>query len=262
MINSAVDKKIQFICLGSGSDGNAYVFIDSDNNKLMIECGFRLKELTMRAKMNDVSLQDIKAVMVTHKHKDHSICLKDLANLGIQCYAPKSALNENLLNLENVKVIEDNHKIINVKDTNFEVLVFPVNHDVEAYGFAILENKTNESVLFINDTRYFNFHLKEIAFDYIFIECNHIRKQLEAIKKNAKTTAEFSKLAKYQRQSDYHLSLAGCKKFLFDMNLSKTKGIFLMHLSKELTNDLVLKTEIKETFNIETFICYSFGGIN
>ena len=94
------------------------------------------------------------------------------------------------------------------------------------------------------------------------IECNHVRKQLEAIMDKALLDGDQSKVFKFKRQASYHLSLAGVKKVLRDMDLTNTKGIFLIHLSKDCCNDDVIKKEIKSVFKKPTFVCYRNGGIN
>ena len=94
------------------------------------------------------------------------------------------------------------------------------------------------------------------------IECNHIRKQLEAIKDKALLERNAQKVFKFKRQANYHLSLAGVKKTLNQMDLTKTKAIFLMHLSKECCNDDLVKKEVAAKYGKPTFVCYRNGGIN
>ena len=94
------------------------------------------------------------------------------------------------------------------------------------------------------------------------IECNHVRKQLEAIMDKALLEGNQSKVFKFKRQASYHLSLAGVKKILNSMKLSQTRAIFLMHLSKECCNDDLIKKEIRKKYGIPTYVCYRQGGID
>ena len=136
------------------------------------------------------------------------------------------------------------------------VYCFKVNHDVEAYGFAFLDTENKMSYLFINDTAEFEFPLKGITFDNIFIECNYIQTQLDAIKRTQKNKF------KYERQERTHLSLLGTKNMLSQMNLDQTKLIVLMHLSHDCANETLMKEEIQSVFGIRTLIAKSQGGIN
>lgn len=258
-------ESIEFICLGSSSGGNAFLF-RKHGECVLVEAGFESKKLMSKIMDANVCVSDIKSVIVTHQHSDHAQSLPFFVKRGIDCYGSIGCFGgiteETYDDVSNVHIIHEKDKI---KLTSWlSVLVFPVQHDVglEAYGFAFLDTETKESILFINDTKCFDFPYKSIKFDYIFIECNHIRKQLEAMLQKAIDDHDSGKTFKFSRQSKTHLSLAGCKKFLSLMNLTETKGIFLMHLSKECCNDMLVKTEIKETFKIPTFVCYREGGID
>ncbi len=51
------------------------------------------------------------------------------------------------------------------------------------------------------------------------------------------------------RQIKFHLSLAGTKKMLSQLDLSKTDTIYLMHLSEEASEPEVMKEVVAATFN-------------
>ena len=73
---------MRFCSLGSGSAGNATVVEASDGStttRLLVDCGFSLRELSLR--LGRVSLQpdDLDAVFVTHEHGDHIGCAVALA---------------------------------------------------------------------------------------------------------------------------------------------------------------------------------------
>lgn len=259
MGNNIDNNQLEFINLGSGSSGNAYI-IKKGNECVLVECGFNFNVLTKKLMENCISLNDIKALVVTHEHNDHAKSFQELADMGVKIVAPESLFKKYPNALYNGQIAKDKATF---KITNWLfVYCFPTYHDVESYGYIFMDTQTKESVLFINDTHYFEFELNELKYDYIFIECNHIRKQLAVIMQNAINDNDNAMVKKYQRQVDYHLSLDGVKKFLKRLDLSKTKMICLMHLSKELTNDVLLKDEIFRTFNIRTIVAYKNGGMN
>lgn len=241
-------EELKIICLGSGSMGNCYL-LGKGEEYIMVECGLPFKTIVSKMADQDITLNQIKACVVSHSHKDHACSLEDMKALGIPIFAPFEANNE--VDLDK-----------SFKLTNWlKVRAFTVEHDVPCYGFAFLmEDK--ESILFVTDTRYLESNYFKYKYNYIMIECNHIRKQLEAIMDKALLEGNQSKVFKFKRQASYHLSLAGVKKILNSMNLEETKGIFLMHLSKECCNDDLIKKEIACKYNIPTFVCYKNGGIN
>jgi phosphoribosyl 1,2-cyclic phosphodiesterase len=66
---------LRFAVLGSGSDGNAIV-IESHSNtqvvRLLLDCGFSVKELDKRLELLGLSAEQLTAVLITHEHQDHA----------------------------------------------------------------------------------------------------------------------------------------------------------------------------------------------
>lgn len=252
-----MNEEIEFICLGSGSSGNAYIF-KKNNECVLVEAGFDWSILLKKLIMANVEIHEIKSVIVTHRHNDHIKSLDRFVKLGIDCYVP---VDENLSYLSvynNVHFMENKPYEL---ASWLKVIPFDVCHDVPAKGFMFLDTETRKSILFINDTKLFDpLKLANITFDYIFIECNHIRKVLEAIMQTALDNGNEGEVFKLKRQSAYHMSLASCKKFLKKLPLQNTQAIFLMHLSKDCANKDIIRSEINETFNIKTLVCETNGG--
>lgn len=68
---------MQFICLGSGSEGNALLVEGGDDRgrggtgRILIDCGFGLREFERRLAAAGRSADVIDAILVTHEHSDH-----------------------------------------------------------------------------------------------------------------------------------------------------------------------------------------------
>lgn len=231
---------MELYCLGSGSSGNAYV-IRQNNDCLLIECGFEFAKLVKKLHSRNIALTDIKAVVVTHEHSDHSKSLDNFEEYGILNISFKSPL-----------------KNTTFTKSCFSLYSFPVCHDVVAYGYSITNTRTNEKILFINDTSCCELpgEVKNEKYDYIFIECNHVRKILKELIEQATDEHRY----KLERQLKYHLSLAGTKKMLSYLDLSKTKAIYLMHLSQEASDPSLMQKVVESTFKIKTYICKREGG--
>ncbi len=56
--------------LGSGSSGNA-LLVECDDARILIDCGFGVRELARRLKSIGVAPQSIEACFLTHEHGDH-----------------------------------------------------------------------------------------------------------------------------------------------------------------------------------------------
>lgn len=234
---------MELICLGSSSNGNAYI-LKQDNDCLLIECGFEFAKLVKKLHSRNIALTQISAVAVTHEHNDHSRALNDLENYGIQNISSKNTDNNNQNQLLQ-------------HSSMFSLYSFPVKHDVKAVGFSITNNKTKEQILFINDTSCCSLpdDVLNTKYDYIFIECNHVRKILRELIVQATDEHKY----KLERQLKYHLSLAGTKKMLSYLDLSNTKAIYLMHLSQEAGDPLLMQKVVESTFKIKTHVCLREG---
>ncbi len=73
---------LRFCSLGSGSSGNATLLEASagiTTTRVLIDCGFSLRELDRRLALRGLAARDIDAVFVTHEHGDHVGCAFHLA---------------------------------------------------------------------------------------------------------------------------------------------------------------------------------------
>jgi phosphoribosyl 1,2-cyclic phosphodiesterase len=73
---------MRFCSLGSGSGGNATVVEASDGSgvsRVVIDCGFSLREFETRLARAGLRCDDLDAIFVTHEHGDHIGCAVALA---------------------------------------------------------------------------------------------------------------------------------------------------------------------------------------
>lgn len=73
---------MRFLSLGSGSGGNALV-VEARNSttttRVLVDCGFSLRELVLRLARARLEIDDLDAVFLTHEHGDHVGCAPALA---------------------------------------------------------------------------------------------------------------------------------------------------------------------------------------
>jgi len=73
---------LRFRSLGSGSTGNAALVEATSGgrtSRMLIDCGFGLKQLDLRLARAGLAASDIDAVFVTHEHGDHIGCAHSLS---------------------------------------------------------------------------------------------------------------------------------------------------------------------------------------
>ena len=252
-------------CLGSSSSGNCYLLTfatpDGDyKTTIMIECGISKKEIMKRALINNANedLINIKAILVTHNHSDHCCSLQSFNGLS-KVYASKEVLEKfNGLLLKQEITANNDYCIAH----DLFITTFNVEHDApNSLGFIIFCKRTNERVLFINDCKYIKADLTKYKFDYIFIECNYLDKQVRTLYHQAQVNNDRLVMFQYKRVIDVHMSLAIFKKVIKNLNLEKCKAIFLMHLSDRHANEYLMKNEINEVAKCSVYVCQKGGGI-
>jgi len=84
---------MRFCSLGSGSGGNATLIEASQGitqTRLLVDCGFSLRELERRLERAGCTAQELDAVFITHEHGDHAGCVLPLAHKhGVPVYTSR-----------------------------------------------------------------------------------------------------------------------------------------------------------------------------
>ena len=90
---------LQITHLGSGSRGNS-TLLESDSCKVLIDCGFSLKQTEKRLSTIKIEPSSIDAIFITHHHSDHTSGVIDLVKAypGVKVFSP-SELNSISINI-------------------------------------------------------------------------------------------------------------------------------------------------------------------
>lgn len=140
---------LNFCSLYSGSSGNS-LFIQTENTKILVDCGVSCKKVEEGLKSLDVDPSSIDAVLITHEHSDH---VKGLGTFSKKFDVPIFANQETLDNMEaqTAKISDNNINTFKVYD-KFEVgdlAVFPfaISHDAaNPCGFNIFKDNKKISI--------------------------------------------------------------------------------------------------------------------
>lgn len=241
---------IRFMSLSSGSKGNCS-FIGTDNIKLLIDIGVSFGYLEKQLIKNDIDIDEVYGVLITHIHSDHISGLKQLIKRkNIKVLIPGKMKNEVLefVNEEYIEVIDD---FTNMFDLNINLIY--TSHDTECSVGYLFENDET-SLVYITDTGYVNRkYLKVINNKNVyFLESNHDEAML--------MDGPYPYHLKQRVISDCgHLSNNMTAKYLKSIVGEKTKCIILAHISeKNNTYDLAYDT-IKDkldmiNYNGELFV--------
>ncbi len=251
---------MEFINLASSSSGNAYYISlerkDLPPVKLMLEVGLPYDELQRKAVQNGINLADMDAFLITHGHNDHCRAMKPLLERNRPVWANSALVTANKGNP--ARVLTHNEYRFIAAET--KVLPFSVEHDAEdPLGFIISTDV--ETILFVNDCKFFTADISKIPFDYIFIEANYDGQVIHFAYEEAKKENDVSNIKRYERLINSHLSIRHTIDILKKLNLSQCKAVFLMHLSDRHANENLFKSRCTEEIGIRTFVCKKHGGI-
>ena len=128
----------RFSLLGSGSSGNA-TLIETDAGAILIDCGLSFKQLALRVERVGLSLDELKAVFITHEHGDHVNGAGVLARrMDVPVYMTdrtRECLPKGVGKLPRIECFESGGLI---ELAGFEVQSFRVAHDAaDPVSFAV-----------------------------------------------------------------------------------------------------------------------------
>lgn len=164
---------MKFSVIGSGSKGNV-TYLETNNTKILIDCGLSFKQINVRLKSQNLSLENLDAVFITHEHTDHVAGLDVLLrNLDTTVYMTKSTfeslnyrVKDNLAQSKVSYITPFEKQVIN----DCEILPFSISHDAsDAVGFVIYAE--GKKIVYITDIGYLpvkDFELLENADAYVF----------------------------------------------------------------------------------------------
>lgn len=248
---------MRFVCLASSSSGNCY-YVELDRKdkppvKLMLEAGLPYNEILSKFNQNGLNFSDVEAVLVTHTHMDHAKAVKELKTRKKRVYG-----NDLVTSGDYRYNLSAGIASFVAKDT--KVIPFLVEHDApDSLGFVITTGI--ETILFVNDCKYFSADLSAIQFDYIMIEANYDGQTIHFALDQAKKDNKLQDIRRYERLVDSHMSIKNTIEHLKRLNLTNCKAVFLMHLSDRHANENLFKQRVLDATGVKTFCCKKNGGL-
>lgn len=237
--------------VGSGSSGNCYV-LQNEKTALVIEAGMKL---ALAKQYLDWNLAKVAGCIISHQHNDHAGYAKEYETAGI----PLLALPEVIAakRLGSATPIETGRWYTMGE---FNILPFPLLHDVPTVGFLI-EHYATGRILFATDTyalsrmeltpqgkeKYVKYNFGGIA--HWMIEANYSDNILRRNIEHGNIPEKFR-----ERLMVSHMSIVNCKNTLKRMDTSKTRDIMLIHLSDGNSDERRFVKSIREATGKRTFV--------
>lgn len=167
---------MEAIILASGSKGNA-LLIKTNGKKILVDIGISYQATKRKLKQENIDINDIYKLFITHEHSDHVKGLKKFVDEHphVKTYISSGTYNnldtktkESLVNFEIIKTDQE------IVFDMIKVTTYDLSHDAnEPLGFVIESN--NKKIVVATDTGYIDqkyFDLLKNANLYL-LESNH-----------------------------------------------------------------------------------------
>ena len=218
---------MRFASLGSGSEGNGLV-VEAGGSRLMIDCGFGVRDAAARLARLGLSPADVDAIVVTHEHSDHVGGVAAFAaRHGIPVWLTFGTLTVTGERFTGVARVYgfDSHDTFAVGA--LEVRPFPVPHDArEPVQFVVTDGAVRLGVVTDLGTSTPAVEEALSGCDALVLECNHDAGMLAG--------GKYPPLLKARIAGRYgHLDNASSAALLASIDTSRLRHVIAAHLSKE-----------------------------
>lgn len=233
-----------FRTVSTGSKGNSYV-IESDAGELLIlDCGVAYKKIL---KTCQYRLSDIKAVLISHEHGDHSLAFKDFLKSGISVYGCRELKDALFLKTgENITALPERSRI---RADGFQIIPFYLPHTTRNTGTGEIEKCANfgyliecggEKLLYITDLEYCPYSFRKLQINHIVCECNYCEDMIDL------------EAANHSHRVQGHCSLNTCKGIIRANKTAKLMNVIIVHMSPNTCDLGKIRNELSEVCGKET----------
>lgn len=227
---------IRFASLGSGSRGNA-TLIEKNTTRILIDCGFGVKDARTRLERLGLSLEDLDGVLVTHEHGDHIGGVGRIARAsGMPVFCSHGTyLTDRLGKVPDLRLISS-HKKLAIGDLEIEPV--PVPHDAkEPIQYIVGDGDTRLGVL--TDLGSITPHIRHCyaRCDALILETNHDPQMLQH--------GPYPPKLKRRVGGAYgHLSNGQAQALLSDLQHDKLQHVVAAHISDKNNTELLAKESL------------------
>ncbi|CAM3712729.1 MBL fold metallo-hydrolase [Erysipelothrix urinaevulpis] len=217
---------MKYTVLASGSKGNACL-IETEEAKILIDCGTTKKYLVTSLESIDVQIEDIDTLLITHDHSDHTRQINTFKNHHVLTPTKLSIPHEQIEAYQPFEL------------HGFTIMPIQTSHDAElSFGYVI--HYKEKKLVYITDTGYIRRsdyeHIRNA--DYYVLESNHDSDML------MKTRRPYAIKRRILSETG-HLSNDQAGSILSEVVGEKTKEVILAHLSEEANTDQLAQRTVK-----------------
>ncbi len=236
---------LNFISFGSGSSGNCY-YLATETDRLLIDAGVGIRTLKKALHDNNIKLESINKVLVTHDHADHIKSVGVLgSDYGVDVYATSEVHNGIHRNYCVHKKVPGEHaKVLAKGETvvigDFTITPFSVPHDSsDNVGYRI----EVDGVVFclMTDVGHVTEEMKKHIGDanYLVLEANYDEEMLRV--------GNYPQYLKERIAGPTgHLSNKDCGEALANNATMELHHVWLCHLSEENNHPVLAQKTVEQ----------------
>ena len=236
---------MRFACLGSGSQGNGLV-VEVANTRLLLDCGFTLKETIARLARLGLEPDMIDGIVVTHEHEDHIGGVARFARkFETQVWMTHGTLRgeeKAFVAVPGINFI-DSHQRFSIGD--IEIEPYPVPHDAhEPAQFVFGDGSKRLGVL--TDTGSSTPHIEAVLSrcHALVLECNHDAQML--------ASGDYPTSLKQRVGGRFgHLENTASARLLASLDGSLLQHVIAAHLSQKNNTPQLAQTALSGAVNCE-----------
>lgn len=133
--------------LNSGSNGNCY-YVGNDDEAVLVDAGISCRETEKRMKRSGLSMQNVKAIFITHEHSDHIRGVEVMSRkYQLPVYITPATLQSSGLFL-NPLLVHSFNAYEPISIGKLSLTAFPKSHDAsDPHSFIVEGNKVKIGVL-------------------------------------------------------------------------------------------------------------------
>ena len=236
---------MRFACLGSGSQGNGLV-VEVENTRLLLDCGFTLKETVFRLSRLGLEPGMIDGLLVTHEHDDHIGGVERFARKFMipvwLTHGTLRGVERRFARLPSVNIIEGYQRF---SIGSIEVEPYPVPHDArEPAQFVFGDGVFRLGVL--TDTGCSTSHIEATLTrcHALMLECNHDANML--------ANGDYPYRLKQRVGGRFgHLENTAAGELLARLDSSRLQHVIAAHLSQKNNTPLLARSVLSRALNCE-----------
>lgn len=224
--------------LGSGSKGNS-IYIESEKSKILVDAGFSGKIIKEKMDKIGKSIDEIKALLITHEHGDHILGAGILVRRHkMPLYITRESFLAGEKRLGNIdgELLNFVEKEFKIDDLHINII--DVLHDAQRTVAYKIENEKGKKIGIATDIGHADSIIKYYFndLDVLVIESNYDYNMLMTCGYPADLKARI-------KSNKGHFSNEDCAKFINEVYHEGLKKVYLVHLSKDSnTKELAYKT--------------------